>query len=96
MNILENILIILELQPAGTLSASEVNARVTERLTNPKRLADEMRAAPQTWLVPTETTTQPEGIFGELIDERDGVWAITEAGRSYLQTLGIRRQGDHL
>ena len=98
MSILENVLIILEQEPRGSLPVFEVKARVTERLTNQKRLADEMRAARESLKlgVPLQRrTAQSAGIFGELIDERDGTWAITEAGRRYLHMLGLQQEVDH-
>lgn len=98
MSILENVLIILEQEPHGSLPAFEVKARVAERVTSPKGIAEDMRVARENLRlgVPFQRrTAQPADIFGELITERDGIWAITEAGRSYLQTLGIEREMAH-
>ena len=63
MSILEDLLIILEQEPHGSLPVFEVKARVTERLTNPKRLADEMRAARESLKlgVPLQTSAMEFG-----------------------------------
>ena len=89
---IREILSVLAEDPFGEMRVTDVKSRVVQRMSSPEILARRLRDATDRMRLgqlPQRMKLPDQDVFGRFISTREaGIWKITEAGRSYLKSLG--------